>query len=148
MTVIDTEFTGPFQAVDYVYYPNKENDSEKSPVTSINVNSTIQFPFNMQILHKGVYEIHGIAWTGRGIITKVEISIDGCQTWDTCELTAASKIHAWVSWKYKWEAQEKGEYTIKSKATDSNGYIQPLDPFWNRKGYGYNAIDSISVKVE
>jgi hypothetical protein len=43
---------------------------------------------------------------------------------------------------------EKGEYTIKSRATDSFGQIQPNLPFWNKKGYGYNAIDKIKVKVE
>ena len=30
ITVIDEEFKGPFQAVDYVYYPNKENEVENS----------------------------------------------------------------------------------------------------------------------
>lgn len=148
ITVINKEFTGPFQAVDYVYYPNKENDSGKSPVTSINVNSTIQFPFNRQILNTGIYEIHGIAWSGNGLIAKVEISLDDGQTWDSCRLSAATEKHAWISWQYKWEVLKKGEYTIKSKATDFEGNVQPISPLWNRKGYGYNAMDSISVKVE
>ncbi|MDQ7864979.1 hypothetical protein RCO48_39430 [Peribacillus frigoritolerans] len=49
---------------------------------------------------------------------------------------------------FEWSISEKGEYTIKSKATDSFGQIQPNLPFWNKKGYGYNAIDKIKVKVE
>ncbi|WHY85407.1 sulfite oxidase [Neobacillus novalis] len=146
--VIDKEFKGPFQAVDYVYYPNKENDSGKFPVTTINVNSTIQYPLNMQLLHTGVYEINGIAWSGNGKIANVEISIDGGKSWDTCHLTTSSEKHSWVRWNYKWEALKEGEYTILSKAKDSNGNIQPSEPTWNRKGYGYNAIDRIKVKVE
>ncbi|MEH7308581.1 sulfite oxidase [Neobacillus drentensis] len=148
ITVIDKEFTGPFQAIDYVYYPNKEDDNGKWHVTTINVNSTIQYPLDMQILHKGIYEIYGIAWTGKGNITKVEISSDGGQSWDLCQLDTTSKKNAWIPWTYKWDAQKKGEYMIKSKATDSDGNVQPLNPKWNRKGYGYNAIDSICVKVE
>jgi DMSO/TMAO reductase YedYZ molybdopterin-dependent catalytic subunit len=148
ITVIDHEFKGPFQSVDYVFYPNKENDSGKFPVTTINVNSTIQYPLNMQILHKGVYEIIGIAWTGKGIITKVEISLDDGETWNICQLITIPEKYKWNSWRYKWEAQEKGEYIIKSKATDSFGNVQPIKPLWNRKGYGYNAIDQIKVKVE
>lgn len=148
ITVIDKEFRGPFQAVDYVYYPNKENDREKFPVTTINVNSTIQYPLNMQLLHKGIYEINGIAWTGKGKITKVEISLDGGQNWDTCQLTPNSDKYTWIPWKYKWEALNKGEYSLKLKATDAEGNVQPSEPMWNRKGYGYNAIDSIKVKVE
>jgi len=146
--VIDKEFKGPFQAVDYVYYPNKENDSGKFPVTTINVNSTIKYPLNRKILHSGTYEIDGIAWTGNGHITKVEISFDGGQTWDPCQRTSSSVKNAWVCWKYKWEAHKKGEYTILSKATDSKGNVQPLKPMWNRKGYGYNAIDRIKVNIE
>ena len=146
--VIEKEFKGPFQAVDYVYYPNKDNDNGKVPVTTINVNSTIHYPLNRQILHTGVYEVNGIAWTGNGQIVKVEISVDGGQTWDTCHLTTSSEEYSWVRWNYKWEAHTKGEYTIKSKATDSKGIVQPSEAMWNRNGYGYNAIDSIKVKVD
>lgn len=35
-----------------------------------------------------------------------------------------------------------------TKATDYYDRTQPTLPFWNRKGYGYNAIDEINVKVE
>lgn len=146
--VIDKEFKGPFQVVDYVYYPNKENDNGKVPVTTINVTSTIQYPLDRQLLHSGVYDIKGMAWTGEGQIAKVEISTDGGQTWDTCQLRSSSEKYAWIRWKYTWTAHEKGEYTILSKATDSNGNVQPLEPVWNRKGYGYNAIDKVKVKVE
>jgi DMSO/TMAO reductase YedYZ molybdopterin-dependent catalytic subunit len=146
--VSDKEFNGPFQAVDYVYYPNQENDNEKVPVTTINVNSTIQYPLNMQLLHTGTYVINGIAWTGEGQISKVEISIDGGQTWNNCKLISSAEKHAWVRWNYPWNAHKKGEYSIKSKASDSKGNVQPLEPIWNRKGYGYNAIDHIKVKVE
>jgi hypothetical protein len=145
--VIDKEFKGPFQDIDYVYYPNQENDNGKVPVTTINVNSTIQYPLNMQLLHSGVYEIKGIAWTGEGQITMVEISIDGGQTWNKCKLTSSFEKHSWIRWNYTWNAL-KGEYTIKSKAADSKGNVQPLEPIWNRKGYGYNAIDHIKVKIE
>ncbi|MGE6259788.1 sulfite oxidase [Heyndrickxia sporothermodurans] len=151
ITVMDKEFNGPFQAADYIYYPSKHNDSGKFPVTTINVNSTIQYPLNMQLLHTGIYEINGIAWTGEGIITRVEVSLDDGQTWNTCQLTSTSETsekYTWITWSYKWEAQKKGEYVIKSKATDSYGNVQPIKPFWNRKGYGYNAIERIIVKVE
>jgi DMSO/TMAO reductase YedYZ molybdopterin-dependent catalytic subunit len=148
ITVIDNEFKGPFQAVDYVYYPNKENDHGKFPVTTIQINSTIQFPLHMQLLHTGIYEISGIAWTGTGMITKVEVSLDDGHTWNTCQITSTPEKCTWSSWSYNWDAHKKGEYIIKSKATDSHGNVQPIHPFWNRKGYGYNAIDGIKVKVE
>ncbi|MEH7095584.1 sulfite oxidase [Neobacillus vireti] len=148
ITVIDKKYKGPFQTVDYVFYPNKENDNGKFPVTTIHVNSTIQYPLNRQLLPTGNYQIKGIAWTGKGMITKVELSLDGGQTWKICQLTSIPEKYTWVLWTFKWEALKKGEYTIRSKATDSEGNVQHSEAFWNRKGYGYNAIDTIEVKVE
>ncbi|WP_373923446.1 hypothetical protein [Bacillus rugosus] len=43
----------------------------------------------------------------------------------------------------EWTVLDKGEYKIMTKATDSYDRTQPTLPFWNRKGYGYNAIDEI-----
>ncbi|MFL6558070.1 MAG: sulfite oxidase [Bacillus sp. (in: firmicutes)] len=149
ISVIGSKFNGPFQSIDYVYYPNQENDHDAFPVTTINVNSTIQKPLNMSILNTGKHIIKGIAWTGKGFITKVEISTNNGHTWVNTKVNYTDKTgYEWVSWSYEWRVQEKGMYTIMSRATDSNGRIQSLTPLWNRKGYGYNAIDKIKVKVE
>ncbi|ALC91593.1 sulfite oxidase [Bacillus sp. FJAT-18017] len=147
--VIDSNFTGPFQVIDYMYYPNRENNKDAFPVREINVNSTIQKPLDMQILNTGKHLIKGIAWTGNGFISKVEISVDGGSNWLTVTLEPArNEGYGWQSWSYEWNAANKGEYVIQSKATDSYGRTQPANPFWNRKGYGYNAVDKIKVKVE
>nr|WP_309100590.1 sulfite oxidase [Fredinandcohnia onubensis] len=149
ISVIDFKFTGPFQTIDYVYYPNKENNKESFPVTSINVNSTIQKPLDMEILNTGKHLIKGIAWTGKGFITKLEISVDGGSTWLNVKLEPTNNgDYGWQSWSYEWTISKKGEYVIMSKATDSYGRTQPVTPFWNKKGYGYNAIEKINVKVE
>lgn len=149
ISVIDSNFKGPFQTIDYVYYPNKENNKGAFPVTTINVNSTIQKPLDMDILNTGQHLIKGIAWTGKGFITKLEISVDGGNTWVNAELEPSKNAgYGWQTWSYEWTVLEKGEYKIMTKATDSNGRTQPTLPFWNRKGYGYNAIDEINVKVE
>jgi DMSO/TMAO reductase YedYZ molybdopterin-dependent catalytic subunit len=149
ITVVGRPFQGPFQSIDYVYYPHAEHDGGKFPVTTMNVNSTIQQPLNMDILQTGTYLIRGIAWTGEGVVTKVEISVDGGSTWRKASLVAKRKHpYSWIPWTYEWKAEEKGEYTILSRAADSAGRIQPLQAFWNRKGYGYNAADKIRVKIE
>jgi DMSO/TMAO reductase YedYZ molybdopterin-dependent catalytic subunit len=147
--VIDEPFTGPFQAIDYVYYPYKNSDADKKPVTTINVNSLIQFPLDYSVHNTGTIVIEGIAWTGNGVITKVEISIDNGETWNDANLDSQpDQPYAWTQWSFVWEAYEKGEYIILAKATDSNGQTQPFEPMWNRKGYGYNAIQEIRVKIE
>jgi len=147
--VTDSKFEGPFQSIEYVYYPHKDNNQDSIPVTIVNVNSTIQKPNNRQILDSGKHIIKGIAWTGLGTIQKLEVSTDNGQTWSEAEIELDRyKGYGWVSWFFEWTALKKGEYTIVSKATDSYNRTQPMSPFWNRKGYGYNAVDCIHVKVE
>src|SRR5262245_59307627 len=51
--------------------------------------SLITRPSGGQMLHgPGVYELTGIAWTGRGTITRVEVTTDGGETWNAAELQA------------------------------------------------------------
>jgi len=149
--VIDHHFEGPFQDIDYNYYPNKYSDTSKTPVTTINVSSIIQKPLNYAILSKGRHLIKGIAWTGMGYIENVEVSVDYGNTWENAKLLRnnyMSEAYSWVFWEYEWNPVEKGEYSIFSKATDSFKRTQPPEAYWNRKGYGYNAIYKINVKVE
>lgn len=149
ITVIDNSFEGPFQSIDYVYYPNKDDNKGAYPVTIINVDSTIQKPLHMDVLDTGKHLIQGIAWTGEGYIKEIEISTDNGKTWTNVLVENEEKApNEWTSWSYEWSVQNKGEYTIIVRATDSHNRTQPETPFWNRKGYGYNATDKIKVKVE
>lgn len=147
--VIDHHFQGPYQAIDYNYYPNKHNDEGKTPVTNINVKSIIQKPLDKSILDTGKHQIKGIAWTGMGVIKEVEISTDGGVSWHKADLIQDdTQPYAWTFWNYDWEEINPGEYTIMSRARDSYGRQQPMEAMWNRKGYGYNSVYKIEVKVE
>ncbi|WP_371318172.1 sulfite oxidase [Paenibacillus elgii] len=149
ITVIRTHFNGPFQDIDYMYYPEKDSDTGKTPVTTIQVNSIIQQPLNRSVLDKGMHPIYGLAWTGTGWIKHVEISTDGGENWRPAVVQPASQnAYSWTFWNYTWLADQKGEYTIMSRATDSFGFLQPAAAKWNRKGYGYNAYSVVHVKVE
>lgn len=147
--VIDQHFMGPFQEIDYNYYPYKDSDVGKKPVTIINVSSIIQWPLSNSILDTGEHIIEGIAWTGSGIITEVEISTDGGKNWSKAKLSQdLSQPYSWTFWKFNWRVPKKGEYLIQSRARDSYGRTQPFKALWNRKGYGYNAVYSIKLKIE
>lgn len=150
ITVIRTHFNGPFQDIDYVYYPKKDSDAGKMPVTTMHVNSIIQQPLDWSVLEqRAAHRIYGLAWTGSGIVTSVEVSTDGGKHWERAAIRRQPEsTYGWVSWNYSWTPPQKGEYTIMSRAADSSGFVQPAQARWNRKGYGYNAYSVVHVKVE
>ena len=149
IVVIDGTFNGPFQSIDYVYYPKENNDIGSYPVTKMNVNSTIRQPIDHSIVKQGSQIIQGIAWSGHGTVQKVELSFDQGRSWKPASFGhRCSSPYEWVDWSYHWVADHKGKYSIWSRATDSTGRIQPLKAIWNRKGYGYNAVCKVDVKVE
>jgi hypothetical protein len=125
------------------------SDAGNQPVTEIRVKSVIQQPEDLSILDTGTHQIQGLAWTGRGIICRVEISLDGGTNWSSAQICRnRDHIYSWTGWSYSWRVDQTGEYTILSRAWDTYGNSQPFEAEWNRKGYGYNAVASIRVKVE
>ena len=74
---------------------------------------------------KGFQEISGLAWTGRGKIRRVEISVDGGASWRDAELQAPIYAKALTRFRLAWSWM--GEETIlQSRATDETGYVQPM----------------------
>jgi sulfane dehydrogenase subunit SoxC len=72
----------------------------------------------------GPWEIRGIAWSGQGRITRVEVSTDGAQTWkDATLLTPVLPIaHTRFVFPWTWDGSES---ILTSRATDETGYVQP-----------------------
>ena len=66
----------------------------------------------------------GIAWSGRGRITRVEVSTDGGSTWHDATLhgPALRKAHVRFTRMWEWDGRET---TLLSRATDETGYVQP-----------------------
>jgi DMSO/TMAO reductase YedYZ molybdopterin-dependent catalytic subunit len=147
ITVIDHAFEGPYQTLDYVYYPDKFSDAGKRPVTTINVTSLIQHPRDWTTLAPGAHVIRGLAWTGSGVIERVEVSVDGGEKWEVAQFEPEpAPPYTWVRWSQPWNAA-KGEFLLLARAWDSEGHFQPYQAEWNRKGYGYHAVPRVHVKV-
>jgi len=72
----------------------------------------------------GFYEITGLAWSGRGHITRVEVSIDGGKTWQDAHLNEPVLSKALTRSVYLWHWDGKAA-SLQSRCTDETGYIQP-----------------------
>jgi sulfane dehydrogenase subunit SoxC len=92
----------------------------------------------------GFVEIRGIAWTGHGKISRVDVSVDGGRNWGAAALQEPVLTRALTRFRYAWHWN--GQPTvIQSRATDETGYVQPafselLDVRGDNSFYHNNAV--------
>ena len=73
---------------------------------------------------QGPLVITGLAWSGNGAITRVDVSRDGGKTWETARLAkpgekmALTRFYLDVDW-------DGSEMLLQSRAMDETGYVQP-----------------------
>ncbi|HSQ28947.1 MAG TPA: sulfite dehydrogenase [Gemmatimonadaceae bacterium] len=86
--------------------------------------SVITRPTAPDRIKRGWHEISGLAWSGRGKITRVDVSTDGGQHWSAAELQAPvfSKAHTRFRWMWEWTGRPA---VLMSRAVDETGYVQP-----------------------
>lgn len=77
------------------------------------------------IVHgKGPLVITGLAWSGRGAITRVDVSKDGGRTWETARLAKPGEKMA-LSRFYLDTIWDGSDMLLQSRAIDETGYVQP-----------------------
>jgi sulfane dehydrogenase subunit SoxC len=87
--------------------------------------SVITFPSGaQQLLGPGFYEIKGLAWSGRGLVRRVEISTDGGKTWQDAHLQEPVLRFAHTRFRLDWPWDGR-EAVLQSRCTDETGYVQP-----------------------
>jgi DMSO/TMAO reductase YedYZ molybdopterin-dependent catalytic subunit len=120
--------------------------SDLEPVTYLNVKSLIAWPARSRDIQSGAVEVLGVAWTGLGLVTKVEIAVDN-GAWQSAALVGPEREGSWRQWRFAWTSQ-RGRHTIRARATDSSGAKQPPATPWNKSGYLWNGIDEVTVGVK
>lgn len=91
----------------------------------IEAKSVITFPSGgQQLPGPGVYEIRGLAWSGRGLVRRVEVSTDGGKTWQDASLQAPVLRFAHTRFRLDWQWDGR-EAVLQSRCTDETGYVQP-----------------------
>ncbi len=97
----------------------------------------------------GLYQISGLAWSGRGKIRKVEVSADGGKSWAEAALQEPVLSKSFTRFRLPWR-WDGSPLVLKSRAIDETGHQQPeraaLVAERGRNGYfHYNAIVSWAV---
>ena len=73
---------------------------------------------------KGKYQIQGLAWSGRGRIKAVDVSVDGGVSWRQARFTSDVLPKALTRFALEWE-WDGSPALIQSRAVDETGYVQP-----------------------
>jgi sulfane dehydrogenase subunit SoxC len=108
--------------------------------------------FPTRLTGPGWWPISGLAWSGRGAIARVDVSVDGGKTWTRAELegTPLPKAHVRFVLPWRWDG---GEALLMSRAVDDTGYVQPtVAEFRKIRGpgtdYHFNSIRTWKVAAD
>jgi hypothetical protein len=101
----------------------------------------------VRFLEPAIVRLEGRAWSGRGAITRVEVSADGGITWREATLDEPVSPHAWRGWSWEWDARRPGDHELCVRATDSSGNVQPDAQSWNYEGVQNNEVQRVRVRV-
>ena len=119
----------------------------------MDVKSVITSPSpGLELAGPGLYQISGMAWSGLGRISRVEVSADGGANWAEAALSEPVLDKAVTRFRMAWR-WNGGPAVIMSRAVDGTGAVQPTrDSIIAAKGmnfaYHYNGIQAWRVDAD
>ena len=113
--------------------------------------SVVTTPSGGQVLlDKGFYNITGLAWSSRGKVQRVDVTVDGGRNWRVARLETPvlSKCLTRFNLNWVWDGKPA---LIQSRASDETGYVQPTyrqlrDVRGTRSIYHNNSIQTWLVQ--
>ncbi|GAC1420132.1 MAG: sulfite dehydrogenase [Burkholderiaceae bacterium] len=101
------------------------------------------------LLDKGFNNITGLAWSGRGKVKRVDVSVDGGRNWRTARLETPVLTKCLTRFNIDWN-WDGSPAILQARAVDETGYVQPKinqlrEVRGTRSIYHNNAIQSWKV---
>lgn len=124
--VLDRRIMSKYMAREYVTLRAEERD-DKTIVRETSIGPMLVKSIAARALRlpDGTVRIEGAAWSDGTPFEKVELQIDG-GAWRPVVLDRKNRSkYCWTFWSYDWKNPPAGEHTLVSRATDTEGRIQP-----------------------
>jgi DMSO/TMAO reductase YedYZ molybdopterin-dependent catalytic subunit len=116
---------------------------ERFPVRSflVSPDGTSKIPAGMNVT------LRGIAFSGFGRVTRVEVSDDDGKSWADARLGEDHGAYSFRTWQATWHAKLPSRYSLAVRATDEKNNVQSDEPVWNPGGYLWNRIERQQIVV-
>ncbi|GAA3229265.1 sulfite oxidase [Actinocorallia longicatena] len=144
--VAEEPLFSPWNTTFYRMFGGDHPPGGGDPLTTMNVKSAFELPWNATLTAGRTEVLHGRSWSGAGRIARVEISTDG-ETWQDAVLDPSRSATAWQQWEYRWHRPAAGSYQLRARATDEHGTVQPETAPFNTLGYQFGAVVRHPVTV-
>ncbi len=141
--VSDTPLVSPWNTQYYRFFgPGYPADGEL--LGPQNTKSAFELPWHATFTAGRTHHLTGRSWSGTGGVRRVEVSTDG-HTWRSA--IPHGHDRGWYRWSLPWRPSGPGTHTLRARATDVTGAVQPAVAPYNTQGYLFGAVVGHPVTV-
>ena len=146
--VTEEPFHGYWQARDYFRWERSRGEPALVPLTEMEVKAQIARPVNgAQLIAGKPYRIFGAAWSGEASVKAVQVCAGDDKGWREARLLDEQRAYAWRLWECIWTPERTGKYTLRCRAIDEAGRMQPDLQRTDCESYAANWIIPVEVAV-
>ncbi|MEQ8195523.1 MAG: molybdopterin-dependent oxidoreductase [Rhodospirillales bacterium] len=136
-----------YHQTEYFVLGKSHDDPNKTMCKQLGCKSVITWPRDFDgPIKTGEHLVRGLAWSGEGAITRVEISLDGGKTWQDAHVEYSPDRWLWKRWSFLWKVDKPGQYSIMARAHDEAGRLQPVTE-WNWLKKHFDGIVPSDIEV-
>lgn len=113
-------------------------------ITTLPVTSLVELPWPAR-LRPEPQLIRGRAYAGENRVAAVQYRIDD-GPWQDAAITSPVTPGVWARWQFGWHP-DPGQHTLRVRAADDRGNVQPDATPWNQLGYLHQSVLAHPVQV-
>jgi sulfite dehydrogenase len=124
-----------------------QNDATTWPITEITVNSLIASPIGGEQVERSGFTVRGVAWDNGSGIARVDVSLDGGNSWLQALLDRELGSFAFRTFSFDTGPVPRGTIELRVRATSNGRQTQPDVWKANPAGYHNNVPQHLTVTV-
>jgi DMSO/TMAO reductase YedYZ molybdopterin-dependent catalytic subunit len=145
--VSDGPLASPWNTQFYRLFGPDQPAEGSPPLTRQVIKSAFELPWPASLDVGRTHILTGRSWSGNGAVRRVEVSVDGGNTWRSARPRGGTNRTGWLRWTLPWRPTVPGGYELRARATDDHGVVQPDTAPYNTLGYLFGAVVRHPVTV-